>query len=180
MSILFTLLLLSLGAPGKPAKSSKTSTKGKPVVVSVKIPKYQGVAPPSPKLPSILPKPSSKAMLVWPGFQLRPKKGSRFFFLFTAPITLQATRLQNKRTEYLRLILPNCTAWAKNAWRDLITHFFKTPVERVSFYRHAKRQDMIIDVEYKNKRVEPKISHTRFLGYYLLLLEFPPNIKSGK
>lgn len=141
---------------------------------NVYIAKYQGVAPPSPQLPKILPAPGGTCTLLWPGFQSKPKNGpSRFFFLFTGKITLQSQYLKDKKISYLRLTVPNCQAWKKNAWRDLITHFFSTPVEKVSFFTNDKKTDLIIDIEFKNGAVKPEISHTFFNGYYLLLVEFP-------
>lgn len=80
-------------------------------------------------------------------------------------------------SHYLRFIIPGCQAWSKNAWRDLITHYFKTPVERVAFFRHTKKNQMVIDVEFKSSIVMPKISHTNFFGYYLLLLHWEPRKK---
>ncbi|MBN2724675.1 MAG: hypothetical protein JXR95_11450 [Deltaproteobacteria bacterium] len=149
------------------------TTQTKPNVVNIA--KYQGVAPPSPLLPKILPKPGGTCTLVWPGFQVRPgkKKVSRFFFLFTTRINLTSQYMKDKKINYLRLTVPNCQAWSKNAWRDLITHFFKTPVEKVSFFTNDKKTDLIIDLEYKTGVVKPSISHSDFNGYYLLLIEFP-------
>jgi len=141
---------------------------------NVVISKYQGVAPPSPQLPKILPAPGGTCTLLWPGFQSKPKKGpSRFFFLFSGKINLTSQYLKDRKISYLRLTVPMCQAWKKNAWRDLITHFFSTPVEKVSFFTNAKKTDLIIDIEYKNAIVKPAISHTFFNGYYLLLVEFP-------
>ena len=140
----------------------------------VKVSNYKGVSPPSPKIPKILPKPGKSCLLVWPGFQSKKKtKFSRFFFMFTSKINLKYSKISIKNINYLRLLIPSCSAWKKNAWRDIITHFFMTPVEKVSFYRSTKKNDMIIDIEYKDKIIMPRISKINFLGYYLLLLEYP-------
>ena len=159
-------LLLSLSLPTGSIKKVK--------IKNVKVVKYKGVTPPSPRLPKILPKPGKACLLVWPGFQFYKKsKTSRFFFMFTSSINLKIAKITVKKVNYLRLIIPNCSAWQKNAWRDLITHYFKTPVEKVSFYRHRTEKNMVIDIEYKKHIVMPKISRTTFMGYYLLLLEYP-------
>ncbi|MBU1239538.1 hypothetical protein KKF84_17350 [Myxococcota bacterium] len=172
MPVIMALLIL-FGLPT--ATKKKTRTRPKLVIkeTPVKIDAYKGVAPPSPKVPDIIPKPGKTCMLVWPGFQSHKKtRDSRFFFLFTSKINLKYSKVTVKNNHYLRLIVTNCHAWSKNAWRDIITHYFSTPVEKVSFYRHEKKNDMIIDVEFKKGIVMPKMSHTNFMGYYLLLLEW--------
>jgi len=178
MHVLMAILMLS-GFNTAPSKTKKTK---RPRLVihetPVKVDKYKGVSPPSPRVPDIIPKPGKTCMLVWPGFQITKKTGdSRLFFLFTSAIQLKYSKITVKKRHYLRLIVPGCQAWSKNAWRDLITHYFKTPVEKVSFYRDDKRTDMIIDVEFKKTISMPRLSHTNFMGYYLLLLEWSE--KSG-
>ncbi|MGM0595814.1 MAG: hypothetical protein ACQES9_02125 [Myxococcota bacterium] len=138
------------------------------------LPAYKGVSPPKPKIPSIVPSPGKSCILVWPGFQQRPKQNySRFFFLFTSKINLETSYLEVKKINYLRLSMSNCKAWEQNAWRDIITHFFKTPVEMVSFNVDKKNKKLIIDIEFKDKIIKPKLTKSSFIGYYLLILEFP-------
>ena len=142
------------------------------------VPRYKGVTPPSPKLPKQILKPGGKCTLVWPGFQLKSKPGgSRFFFLFTRTVSLKTKIKKIKRHNVLRLRIRHCKAWKKNAWRDLITHFFPTPIEKVSFYKDSKKKDLVIDLEYKKSVINPKITHTIYQGYYLLLLEWPKYVE---
>jgi len=143
---------------------------------SVSVLKYAGVAPPKPALPKEIPSPGGTCVLLWPGFQLKPTPGgSRFFFLFSTSFQLQSQDLSEGTTKILRLLAPSCSAWQKHAWRDLITRFFQTPVEKVSFYRDDKNTKLIIDFIYKNSMNTPKpeITHIPFMGYYLLLVDFP-------
>jgi len=143
---------------------------------NVSVLKYAGVAPPKPELPKEIPAPGGKCVLLWPGFQLKPTPGgSRFFFLFSSSFQLQSQDLSEGNTKILRLIAPTCTAWQKHAWRDLITRFFQTPIEKVSFYRDAKGTQLLIDFLYKPgaSQQKPEITHIPFMNYYLLLVDFP-------
>ncbi len=156
---------------------STTQPEVPPKIQSLTVLKYAGVAPPKPELPKEIPPPGGKCVLLWPGFQLKPLPGgSRFFFLFSTSFQLQSQDLSEGNTKILRLLAPSCSAWQKHAWRDLITRFFQTPVEKVSFYRDDKNTKLIIDFIYKNSTNVPKpeITHIPFLGYYLLLVDFPP------
>ena len=159
---------------------SNTKTPPNPSLLqkpqNVKVLKYEGVSPPKPVLPKKIPAPGGKCVLVWPGFQLRPSPGgSRFFFLFTSPFSLQSHYLQEKSTTVLRLSAAGCSAWEKHAWRDLITQYFDTPIEKVSFFKDSKTSKLIIDFLYKknSSSLKPEISHIEFLKYYLLIIDFP-------
>jgi hypothetical protein len=168
MSYFLCLLILMSGA----VKKKKIVKK------SIKVVKYKGVTPPSPTLPKMLPKPGKNCLLVWPGFHYRTKlNNSRLFFLFTSPIKLTSKKIQIKRKRILRLTIPNCKAWEKNAWRALITKYFKTPISKVSFYKDSKIKGLIIDIQYKNKITTHQLSYTNFAGYYLLLFDYPPHKK---
>ncbi len=140
----------------------------------LKILKYSGVSPPNPVLPKEIPPPGGKCMLYWPGFQMLPSPGgSRFFFLFSTQISISSEFIKSKNEDILRLSIANCQAWDKHAWRDLITQFFKTPVNKASFYQDKKKNSLVIDLVFKRKmKLEPTISHIPFQNYYLLLLEF--------
>lgn len=145
---------------------------------NVPVLKYAGVAPPKPELPKEIPPAGGKCVLLWPGFQLKPSPGgSRFFFLFSSPFQLQSQDLSEGNTKILRLLAPACSAWQKHAWRDLITRFFQTPIEKVSFFRDDKGTKLIIDFLYKNGNNTPKpeITHMTFQNYYLLILDFHPD-----
>jgi hypothetical protein len=148
-----------------------------PKTQNVPVLKYAGVSPPKPELPKEIPPAGGKCVLLWPGFQLKPAPGgSRFFFLFSSPFQLQSQELTEGKTKILRLMAPACSAWQKHAWRDLITRFFQTPIEKVSFFRDDKNTKLIVDFLYKNGTHTPKpeISHITFQNYYLLMLDFPP------
>lgn len=167
---IFVMLLFFSFTHGSPSKEE--SQKPKNVVVA----KYDGVSPPNPTLPKEIPPPGGKCMLLWPGFQLLASPGgSRFFFLFSVPFQLQTQEITTNSMFVYRLIAPGCAAWDKHAWRDLITRFFQTPIEKVGFYRDDKNSKLFIDFLYKNAKstVRPKISNLNFMNYYLLILEFP-------
>ncbi len=165
-SLVISLVIFSANTP---------TPEPKPQNVSVL--KYAGVSPPKPELPKEIPPPGGKCVLLWPGFQLKPAPGgSRFFFLFSTSFQLQSQDLSEKTLRVLRLSAPGCSAWQKHAWRDLITRFFQTPIEKISFFRDDKGTKLIIDFLYKNQNHTPKpeITHIPFLNYYLLLVDFPP------
>jgi len=165
-AVLISLVMLGTNPP---------SMEPKPNNISVL--KYAGVAPPKPELPKEIPPPGGKCVLLWPGFQLKPSPGgSRFFFLFSTSFQLQSQDLSDKGSKVLRLSAPGCVAWQKHAWRDLITRFFQTPIEKISFFRDDKGTKLIIDFLYKNQTNTPKpeITHLPFLNYYLLMVDFPP------
>jgi len=164
--LFFSLVVLNSNPP---------ATVPKPQNISVL--KYAGVSPPKPELPKEIPAPGGKCVLLWPGFQLKPSPGgSRFFFLFSTSFQLQSQELADKGVKILRLLAPGCSAWQKHAWRDLITRFFQTPIEKVSFFRDDKDTKLIVDFLYKKQTNTPKpdISHLSFMNYYLLIVDFPP------
>ncbi len=165
------VLLTSLLLPGV---NPPATAPAKPQNVSVL--KYAGVSPPKPELPKEIPPPGGKCVLLWPGFQLKPSPGgSRFFFLFSTSFQLQSQDLAEDQVRILRLSAPGCSAWQKHAWRDLITRFFQTPIEKVSFFRDDKGTKLIVDFLYKTGTtvVKPEITHLPFLNYYLLMVDFP-------
>jgi len=166
---IFFLSALLLPGANPPASPPKTQ--------NVSVLKYAGVSPPKPELPKEIPPPGGKCVLLWPGFQLKPAPGgSRFFFLFSTSFQLQSQDLAENELKILRLLAPGCSAWQKHAWRDLITRFFQTPIEKVSFFRDDKGTKLIVDFLYKSGSsvVKPEITHLNFMNYYLLMVDFPP------
>lgn len=169
----FFMLLFFVFNQGTANPNSKQEA---PKPQNVVVAKYDGVSPPNPALPKEIPPPGGKCTLLWPGFQLLASPGgSRFFFLFSVPFQLQTQELRENSILVYRLIAPNCVAWEKHAWRDLITRFFETPIEKVGFYRDEKGTKLFIDFLYKDAKatIRPKISNLNFMNYYLLILEFP-------
>ena len=174
---MFQTLLILLSFSFTQGNSSPTPNKENPKPQNVIVAKYDGVSPPNPTLPKEIPPPGGKCTLLWPGFQLLASPGgSRFFFLFSVPFQLQTQELSANSMLVYRLVAPGCAAWDKHAWRDLITRFFQTPIEKVGFYRDEKGTKLFIDFLFKDPKstVRPKISNLNFMNYYLLILEFPP------
>lgn len=151
---------------------------------------YAGVVPAmDTKNPLPIPDPS-KVHLVWTGFRAVPG-GSELFFQTTKPVQYElgaggegdsskgrGGKKANKKDEGagaggLALTLRDCRIHLRNNMRDLDTHFFATPVARVS--ARARKGDITLRLRMKTP-VEPAIrTEAGPDGSSFLVLAFPPH-----
>lgn len=105
------------------------------------------------------------AIVTWPGFQMSPSGGSRFFVQTSASI---APRVSNSAGR-VEIVFPNTTIHVGNSRRYLETAFFETPVVRAHLER--RRNDMVLVLQMR-ANVVPQLSSGAEGGYFFTYIDF--------
>ncbi len=96
---------------------------------------YKGVVPGRPQVPPHVHADAGTHLCTWPGFQLLPGGGSRFFLLLNQPVQVAAER----RGARFVVTLPGVRISHRNNLRSLETRFFGTPVVRARVRRWGRK-----------------------------------------
>ncbi len=155
---------------GSLAQEVRTSEPAAPHPVS----EYGGVTPGRPNPPPALGRLAARrgraapaAILTWPGFQMRPDGGSRFFVQTNAAV---ATRLASTEGR-VEVVFPNTATHVGNSRRYLETAFFETPVVRAHLERRGR--DMVLVLAMRAS-VVPQITSSVEGGFAYTFIDFAP------
>lgn len=162
--------LASIGVPdGARAQEVRTSASS---TAPHALREYGGVTPGRPNTPPAMRRVTARrgasartTILTWPGFQMRPDGGSRFFVQTNAPV---ATRVATSRGR-LEVIFPNTAIHVGNSRRYLETAYFETPVQRAHLERRGR--DMVL-VMTMRADVTPQISSGAEAGFSFTYIDF--------
>jgi hypothetical protein len=128
---------------------------------------YQGVSASGGNLPPYAPKEigGDSSVLTWTGFE-RGESSSRVFFQLSSSVQPEVS------VEGLRVFVkfPRTSVTTRNNQRNLITKFFKTPVNEVKFSRSGKDMLAVLDLRWEATPVWR--FETGANGYHVLVLEF--------
>jgi len=90
-------------------------------------------------------------IIAWPGFQMEPSGGSRFFVETTGPVTTEL----HASTGRIEIVFHDTSIHLANSRRWLETQFFDTPVVRARLER--RRGDMVLVMQLR-AAVTPAVS----------------------
>jgi len=130
---------------------------------------YAGVIPGSSHPPAVkvAPGSTSPAIVTWPGFQMRPDGGSRFFIQITSDVELETKMAQ----EQFILTLKQTRIASRNNRYALETRFFNTPVTRAQLEKKGKDTTMILSLrEHVFPDVKKEVAPD---GYHFIFIDFP-------
>jgi hypothetical protein len=129
---------------------------------------YAGVVPGASAAPAVpVAKTESKAMITWPGFQMRQDGTSRVFIQSTTALTPQPTAAGPRFSVYL----PGAKVAGNTNRLPLETRFFNTPVSRVNIEVQRDGVTLVLDLR---AEVSPVVSSERGpAGYYFLYIDLP-------
>lgn len=119
---------------------------------------YGGVTPGRPNPPPALGRIARRrgraaraTIVTWPGFQMLPGGGSRFFVQTNSPVAAQLATSDGR----VEIVFPNTAIHLGNSRRYLETAYFETPVVRAHLER--RRNDMVLVMQMR-ANVVPQIS----------------------
>lgn len=129
---------------------------------------YAGVVPGASASPAVpVAKTETKAMITWPGFQMRPDGTSRVFIQSTTALTPQPSAAGPRFSVYL----PGAKVAGNTNKLPLETRFFNTPVSRVNIEVQRDGVTLVLDLR---AEVSPIVSSDRGpTGYYFLYIDLP-------
>lgn len=158
---LFWLVPAALAAQAPDADEGKPKT---PNTVGV----YQGVVPGEMNPPAVKVPPGGQVrQATWPGFQMLPNGGSRFFVQLTSETSVDAEMQPDKMVVTLR---NTAIAGPTNTF-SLETRFFNTPVKRARL--KAKDEDTLLVLDMR-KEITPMVTKEGGRdGYFFVYVDFP-------
>jgi hypothetical protein len=107
-------------------------------------------------------------IIAWPGFQMEPSGGSRFFVQTTGPVTTEVHPSSGR----IEIVFHDSTIHLQNSRRWLETEFFETPVVRARLER--RRTDMVLVMQLR-AAVSPVISTGADAnGFTFTYIDFAP------
>ncbi len=133
---------------------------------------YGGVTPGSPNPPPAVGRLTRRrgraaraAIVTWPGFQMLPGGGSRFFVQTSASVAASLSTSDGR----VEIVFPNTAIHLGNSRRYLETTFFETPVVRAHLER--RRNDMVLVMQMR-ANVVPQISNGAEGSFYFTYIDF--------
>ncbi|MBX7196184.1 MAG: hypothetical protein K1X94_29275 [Sandaracinaceae bacterium] len=105
-------------------------------------------------------------IVTWPGFQMMPGGGSRFFVQTSAAISTSVSTSEGR----VEIVFPNTAIHVGNSRRFLETAFFETPVVRAHLER--RRNDMVLVMQMR-ANVVPQISSGTEGTFFFTYIDFP-------
>lgn len=129
---------------------------------------YQGVAPGRSHRPPRAPGADSRRIVTWPGFQMLPNGGSRFFLQVNGSVETQTSEGDGTFTVTLR----NARIHLINNHRPLVTTYFNTPVRSARLVR--KRGGVAMVMSMRTGAVPTLTTEAGENGYHYLYIDFPP------
>jgi hypothetical protein len=129
---------------------------------------YAGVVPGASAAPAVpVAKSETKAMITWPGFQMRQDGTSRVFIQSTTALTPQPSAAGPRFSVHL----PGAKVAGNTNKLPLETRFFNTPVSRVNLEVQRDGVTLVLDLR---AEVSPIVSSERGpTGYYFLYIDLP-------
>lgn len=154
--------MILLGLSGGLAVASAQPPVGSSASVTTPHPlsEYGGVTPGGPNPPPRAghlrsrrhtPGPRPTEIIAWPGFQMQPSGGSRFFVQTTGPVTTEV----HPSTGRVEIVFHDTAVHLSNSRRWLETQYFETPVLRARLER--RRRDMVLVMQLR-AAVTPVVS----------------------
>jgi len=133
---------------------------------------YGGVTPGRPNPPPAVGRIAARrgraaraSVVTWPGFQMQPGGGSRFFVQTTAAVSTTLSTSEGR----VEIVFPNTAIHLSNTRRYLETAFFETPVVRAHLER--RRNDMVLVMQLR-ANVIPQISSSSEGGFFFTYIDF--------
>jgi hypothetical protein len=133
---------------------------------------YGGVAPGRPNPPPAMGRVTGRrgraaraTVVTWPGFQMLPGGGSRFFVQTSATVS-PTLNTSDGRVE---IVFPNTAIHLGNSRRYLETAYFETPVVRAHLER--RRNDMVLVMQMR-ANVVPQISSGAEGTFFFTYIDF--------
>ncbi len=109
----------------------------------------------------------SAQVITWPGFQMRPDGGSRFFLQVSASPEASASASEGR----VEILLKNVRTHARNTRRPLVTEFFNTPVKSAKLHRRGRR-DLAFVLQMRDN-VTPNVTVQADGEFFFLFIDFP-------
>ncbi len=106
-------------------------------------------------------------IVTWPGFQMQPGGGSRFFVQTNSAVAAQLATSDGR----VEIVFPNTAIHLGNSRRYLETAFFETPVVRAHLER--RRNDMVLVMQMR-ANVVPQISTGTEGTFTFTYIDFGP------
>jgi hypothetical protein len=130
---------------------------------------YQGVVPGEVNPPAVkVPPGGGTRQATWPGFQMLPNGGSRFFVQLTSETSVDAEMQPDKMV----ITLKNTAIAGPTNSFSLETRYFNTPVKRARL--KAKDADTLLLLDMR-KEIMPVVSKEGGRdGYFFIYVDFPP------
>ncbi len=131
---------------------------------------YAGVTPgsanPPPRVAAVARARTAK-LLTWPGFQVTPDGGSRFFLQVSREAQLETRSAQGR----FEVVLKNTRAHLRNTLRPLDTRFFSTPVDRAQVERRGRELVVVFSLR---AEVTPTVTQAVGEGgFHFVYVDFP-------
>jgi hypothetical protein len=104
-------------------------------------------------------------IVTWPGFQMLPGGGSRFFVQTNAAVSAQVSTSEGR----VEIVFPNTAIHLGNSRRYLETAYFETPVMRAHLER--RRNDMVLVMQMR-ANVVPQISSGSEGTFFFTYIDF--------
>jgi len=129
---------------------------------------YQGVVPGSGQPPAVVDKPGSDTSITWPGFQMLPNGGSRFFVQATGSLSTSVDVGQNQIVVDLG---PAKLATDTNGLM-LETKFFNTPVKRAFVRKKGGSAQLVLVLR---APAQPLVrTQQAGTGFFFVYVDFGP------
>jgi hypothetical protein len=105
-------------------------------------------------------------IIAWPGFQMQPSGGSRFFVQTTGPVTTEVHASEGR----VEIVFHDTAVHLANSRRWLETQFFETPVVRARLER--RRRDMVFVMQLRAAATPMLSTGTDPSGFTFTYIDF--------
>lgn len=168
-------IVIVLGLAGGAVVASAQPPASAPSSVPHPLSEYSGVTPGSPNPPPRVARLRARtrtaraqpaAIISWPGFQMQPGGGSRFFVETTGPVTTEL----HPSTGRIEIVFHDTAIHLENSRRWLETQYFETPVLRARLER--RRRDMVLVMQLRTAAMPSLTTGPGSSGFTFTYIDF--------
>lgn len=170
-------IAIVLGLVGAAASATAQPSSAPPVTPPHPLSEYGGVTPGSPNPPPRVgqlrsrtraPRARPTEIIAWPGFQMQPGGGSRFFVETTGPVVTEVHASSGR----VEIVFHDAAVHLANSRRWLETQYFETPVVRARLER--RRRDMVLVMHMRAAATPMLSSGADPSGFTFTYIDFAP------